>query len=219
VNLIIYCAGGLGREVYDIARRGTALGLAWKEICFVDDGTDTGQTHGLRQFNFEQFKSIFAPSDCRVVIAHGEPRVRRILAEKVLGHGYRLGSVVDVTARVSASARLEPGVIAFPNTFISSCAIIGTNTLISVGSAIGHDTVVGDHTVVSTLVSISGACSVGSGCYIGTASCIKEKVSIGNNSIIGMGSCVFRDVGEGMIALGNPARETRPNVHQKVFSS
>ena len=219
MRLFIYCAGGIGRETYDIAITADPGRSIWSEISFIDDNMDAGQAYGIRQFTYEQFKNSSSPVGCRVVIAHGEPRIRRILADKVRGDGYTLGSVVDRTARLSPSARLGEGIIVFPYVYISSCAVIGDNVLISLGSGVGHDSVIGDSAVVSTLVSISGNCSIGSGCYIGTTACIKEQVSIGENTIIGMGSCVFRDVGPGMIAVGNPARESRPNLDQIVFRS
>jgi sugar O-acyltransferase (sialic acid O-acetyltransferase NeuD family) len=219
MRLFIYCTGGIGRETHDIAIKADSQGSQWSEICFIDDLMSAAQFYGTRQFTYEQFKKTFHPAECRVVIANGEPRIRKILAEKVRGDSYVLESVVDPTARISPSVRLGDGIILFPNTYLSSCAVIGDNVLISVGSAVGHDTSIGNNTVVSTLVSVSGNCSIGSGCYIGTKSCIKEKVRVGENTIIGMGSCVFRDVGAGMIALGNPAREARPNIDQKVFDS
>jgi sugar O-acyltransferase (sialic acid O-acetyltransferase NeuD family) len=219
MRLFIYCAGGIGRETHDIAIKANSQGSQWSEICFIDDFMDSGQFHGARQFKYEQFKLNYSPIECQVVIANGEPSIRRILAEKVRGDGYTLGSVVDRTARFSPSARLGEGVIIFPYAYISSCARIGDNVLISIGSAVGHDTCIGNDTVVSTLVSISGNCTIGSGCYIGTSACIKERVSIGENTIIGMGACVFRDVGPGMIAVGNPARESRRNLDHKVFRS
>ena len=219
MRLFIYCAGGIGRETHDIATKADPQKSHWSEICFIDDLMAEGQFYGARQFTYEQFKETFQKAECRVVIANGEPRIRKVLAQKVRGDNYVLENVVDPTARISSTVRLGDGIILFPYTYLSSCVVIGDNVLISVGSAIGHDTSVGENTVVSTLASVSGDCSIGSGCYIGTGSCIKEKVRIGENSIIGMGSCVFRDVGPGLIAVGNPARESRPNIDQTVFRS
>jgi len=220
MRLFIYCAGGLGRETYDIAANANCNRAQWSEICFIDDDTTTkGHACGARQFTYTEFTSDCLPDDSRVVIAHGEPRVRRMLADRVRSNNFALGNVVDPTARVSPSARLGDGVIVFPYTYVSSCAIIGDNVLLSVGSGVGHDTVIGDHTVVSSLVSVSGNCLLGSGCYIGTKSCIKENVRVGENTIIGMGSCVFRDIDPEMVALGNPAREIRRNVDHRVFTS
>ena len=46
---------------------------------------------------------------------------------------------------------------------------------------------------------------------------ILEKVSVGSESIVGMGSVVYRDIPDGVIALGNPARVARKNEDKKVF--
>lgn len=219
MRLFIYCAGGIGREVYDIAVKTDPQRAVWSEICFIDDNKDSGEFYGIRQYTYGKFKKSCPASECGVVIAHGEPSTRSLLADKVRCDGYRLESVKDRTAWISSTAHLGEGVILFPNTYISSNANIGDNVLISVGTGIGHDSIIERNTVVSTLVSISGNCVVGSGCYIGTKACIRENLRIGENTIIGMGTCVFRDVGPGMIALGNPAREIRANIDKKVFRS
>ena len=52
---------------------------------------------------------------------------------------------------------------------------------------------------------------------IGMGALIKEGLKIGTKSIVGMGSIVYRNVPDGMIALGNPARVARRNDDEKVF--
>jgi sugar O-acyltransferase (sialic acid O-acetyltransferase NeuD family) len=137
----------------------------------------------------------------------------------VRGDRYTLESIVDPTAQVSPSAHYGLGIILFPHTYLSSCSDLSDNVLINAGSIVGHDTCIGENTVVSPLVSVSGICSIGSDSFIGTGACIKEKVSIGARTIVGMGACVFRDIGPGMIVVGNPARESRQNIDQSVFRS
>jgi acetyltransferase-like isoleucine patch superfamily enzyme len=47
---------------------------------------------------------------------------------------------------------------------------------------------------------------------------VKETIKIGKDSIVGMGSVVLRDIQDGMIALGNPARPMKENVSKRVFA-
>ena len=47
---------------------------------------------------------------------------------------------------------------------------------------------------------------IGNGVWIGSGSIILPGVTIGDNAVIGAGSVVTKDVPEGMIAVGNPAR-------------
>jgi acetyltransferase-like isoleucine patch superfamily enzyme len=47
------------------------------------------------------------------------------------------------------------------------------------------------------------------GCWIGANSVLLPGVTVGENSVIGAGSVVTRSVGDGMVAVGCPAREIR----------
>lgn len=51
-----------------------------------------------------------------------------------------------------------------------------------------------------------GLVTIGDNVFIGAGSIILPGVSIGSNSIIGAGSVVTKDVPEGVVAAGNPAR-------------
>lgn len=47
---------------------------------------------------------------------------------------------------------------------------------------------------------------IGNNVFIGAGSIIMPGVSIGDDSIVGAGSVVTKDVGQGMVVAGNPAR-------------
>jgi acyl-[acyl-carrier-protein]--udp-n-acetylglucosamine o-acyltransferas (udp-n-acetylglucosamine acyltransferase) (2.3.1.129) len=46
---------------------------------------------------------------------------------------------------------------------------------------------------------------------------VKEELSIGSNTIIGMGAVVSREIGDNVIAVGDPARAVRRNEDGIVF--
>ena len=52
--------------------------------------------------------------------------------------------------------------------------------------------------------------SIGDNVWIGAGVNILPGVSIGANSVIGAGAVVVRDIPEGVLAAGNPARVIRP---------
>ena len=37
MKLFIYCSGGFGKEIMDMARRINRIESKWEEICFIDD--------------------------------------------------------------------------------------------------------------------------------------------------------------------------------------
>ena len=56
-----------------------------------------------------------------------------------------------------------------------------------------------DHTRVSNV-------TIGDNVFIGAGTIVLPGVSIGNNVVIGAGSLVSRDIPDGCVAVGNPAR-------------
>jgi sugar O-acyltransferase (sialic acid O-acetyltransferase NeuD family) len=216
--LCVYGAGGFGKEVYDIATRINKKKSIWDEILFLDDAPHLGESAYLgRLFKLETVLDEFELNSIEVIIAIGEPAVRKKLYQKVKELNLKLATLVDPSSIISPSAKLGEGVIVAPYCSISSSAQIGDNVAINTNSIIGHDIVVGEHSVISSFVNIGGACLVGKSSYLGMGVFIKENLSIGSLVIIGMGSVVFKNIPDEVIAMGNPARPLRKNENKMVF--
>ncbi len=212
--LVIYCAGGFGREILDIAYRINSVSNRWEDILFLDDVLEPGtNVSGISTQKFTDVMRLCGDSE--FVIANGEPTARKILAEKIRDH--RLAILCDPTVIISTTANIGNGLIVAPYSSIASYAKIGMNVAINTQSVVGHDVEIGDHSVISSMVNIGGGTTVGESSYLGMGAQIKERVKIGSNSIIGMGSIVYKDIPDGVIALGNPARVVRKNERQKIF--
>ena len=54
---------------------------------------------------------------------------------------------------------------------------------------------------------------IGERCFVGSRTIILPGVRIGNEVVIGSGSVVTKDIPSNCIAVGNPARVIRENVH------
>jgi sugar O-acyltransferase (sialic acid O-acetyltransferase NeuD family) len=217
MELFVYCSGGFGMEVMDIARRLNKTHGRWEGIAFLDDASQEPKLYGAEVFRFDDALNRFGALGMEVVIANGEPFVRKALRQKVEAAGVRLATLVDDHAVISETANFGAGTIVFPGCFVSSVATIGCNVAIIAGALIGHHAILGDNCVVSGQVNIGGACTVGSESYIGMGAQMKEHTHVGWAAIIGMGSIVFKDIPDEVIALGNPCRPMRPNTEKKVF--
>jgi sugar O-acyltransferase (sialic acid O-acetyltransferase NeuD family) len=216
MNLIIYCAGGFGREILDIAYRINSVSKRWEDIKFLDDVLDSGtNVSGISTQKFTDIKRLYRDGDCEFVIANGEPSIRKMLADKIQDHP--LAILCDPTVIISTNAKIGNGLVVAAYSSIASDAKIGKNVAINTQSVVGHDVEIGDHSVISSMVNMGGGTTVGESSYIGMGAQIKERVKIGSNSIIGMGSIVYKDIPDGVIALGNPARVVRKNEHRKIF--
>jgi sugar O-acyltransferase (sialic acid O-acetyltransferase NeuD family) len=84
---------------------------------------------------------------------------------------------------------------------------LGINVSIHIGSMIGHETIIGDHVFIAHAVSISGCCEIGEGALIGTNATILPRLKIGRWATIGAGAVVTKDVPDGAVVIGNPAKQ------------
>ena len=216
-TLFIYCAGGFGKEVMDVARRVNESVPQWDHIYFLDDVCKEDEKYGAKIFRLDAFPQGFDRSQCEAVIASGEPVVREKLLARLESAGIALGKVIDTTSIVSTTASIDSGVVITPFCSISSHAVLSRNSTVNTTSIIGHDVEIGENTVVSSMVNLGGGCKVGRNSYIGMGALIRERLTIGKDTIIGMGSVVVHDIPDGVIALGNPAKPIRPNIDKKVF--
>lgn len=218
--LCVYGAGGFGKEVYDIATRMNKKKSIWDEILFLDDAPHLGESAYMgRLFNLETVLYEFGLNSIEVIVAIGEPAVRKKLYQKVKKLNLKLATLVDPSSIISPTAKLGEGVIVAPYCSVSSSVIIGDNVAINTSSIVGHDIAIGDHTVLSSFVNVGGDCSVGHSSYLGMGVQIMQGLTIGSESILGMGSVVFKDIPDDVIAMGNPARPIRRNENKAVFKS
>lgn len=213
----IYGTGGLGRETHVLAKQINAIGKRWGRLIFIDDARSGNVCENTETYSFAEMCDKYSNKEIEISIAVGEPFLRGMMAQKVSKEGYSLAILVHPSACVSESAKIGLGTIICAGSFVSCGVKIGENVLIQPHGSIGHDCLVGDNAVISSFVSLAGECNIGERVYIGMSVPVKEAITIGKDSIIGMGSVVLRDIPEGVIALGNPARPMKENVDKRVF--
>jgi sugar O-acyltransferase (sialic acid O-acetyltransferase NeuD family) len=218
MNLGIYCAGGFGKEIFDVALRANEKNSKWKNIFFIDDfAISNSKIYLGSTYRFDDLKNFFDKENTEIVIANGEPAVRKILFEKCLSNNFKFATLIEPSAVISPSAIIGQGTIIATHCTIASSSIIGNNVALNVKTIIGHDILIKDHSVLSSMVNIGGNCVIGSSCYIGMGAMIKEGLIVGDDVILGMGSVLHNNLVDDVIALGNPARPMRKNTEKKVF--
>lgn len=211
----IYCAGHLGKELYDIALRINEKENKWDKIIFIDDVYEDDTFYGAE---------VYRPNDMQkqseqleVVIANGTPVNRKVLREKIEGFGFRLANLIDPTVIISPTAILGKGIIVTPYSTISSNVVLKDNVLIHSYVRIGHDIEVGEDSVISSNVGIGGKTVIGTRTYVGLGAVIRDELSIGNDVIISLGAVVHTDIQDGVTVVAHPARVSRINETGKVF--
>jgi len=213
----VYGTGGTGREVAEIAEQINYNERKWERIIFIDDTKPIGSINGISTFPFSYIIDNYTVKDIEIVIALGEPYYRYLLNEKVSNVGYHLASIIHPDASISPSAKVGSGVIIKKGAIISSNSMVMSNVCVQAYAIIGHDAFVGENCQISSFVTIAGNCKIGSNVYIGLNSSVKERIIIEDNVIVSMSSSVVRDVSEGLIVVGNPARPIKKNEDRIVF--
>jgi len=71
---------------------------------------------------------------------------------------------------------------------------------------IAHNVHLGKNVIITCSTAVGGSCVIGDNVWIGPNSTIRDQRKVGKNAFLGMGSVVMKDVPEGEVWAGNPAR-------------
>lgn len=207
----IYGASGFGLEVGSWAREQA------EKIVYIDDNK--------REFppNVENWlpgapkivRSV--PEELRkfngnVVVAVADSNVRKRLSEDVMAiTGTRPLSLISRSAQVGWGVTVGAGSVICPFTTLTACASIGVGFQCNIYSYVAHDAVIGDYVTFAPRVACNGNVVIGDHAYIGTGALLKQgttakPLKIGRGAIVGMGAVVTKDVEDGAVVVGNPAR-------------
>lgn len=212
----IFGAGGLGREVLELARMIHEYENRWKEVIFIVNIVTAKEINGVKVFEYEDAKKRYG-STLEVIVGIGEPKVRERVFGELVDDGIDLATLIHPDVHIPTTTVVGKGVVIQYGCFISCNVTIEDYVYIQPQCNIGHDDVLRKGCMISGFGNIAGTVTIGCFTYIGISAVLKEGVKIGNKSIIGMGSIVYKDIPDEMVALGSPARVIARNVDGKVF--
>lgn len=141
-----------------------------------------------------------------LLLGFGQPAGRIAACRASQAAGLALPVAVHASASVAPSAELAPGVQVAGHADIGVGVKLGLGVLVNTGSIVSHDCTIGDGSVVLLGVNISGRAVIGEETQIGSGATVLPDVAIGSRVVVGAGAVVTRDVPDGAVALGVPAR-------------
>lgn len=210
-DILIYGAGGFGREVACLIRGINATSKTWNVIGFLDDNSslwgtknEYGEVLGGIDYLNNYSKSI------SVALAIGSPKIVEKIVGKINNPNVLFPNLISPSVDFADTNNYSLGkgnIIQRQCTFSCNVHLGDFNTLNS-GVGIGHDAVIGSFNAFMPIVRISGEVKMGDRNFFGVGSVVVQQIRIGNDIKLSAGSVLITKPKDGNLYMGNPARKT-----------
>lgn len=207
--LLLIGAGGLGRETAEVVRAINAVRPTFEVIGFLDDdrrltGTDRDGTPVVGTIDdLDRFAGAHV-----VLTTAGthDLRSRHRIATRLSLPADAYESIVHPAAVLANGTELGAGCIVLASAVTTSSIHVGRHVVVMPAAVFSHDDVIEDFVTVGAGVHIGGGVTIREGAYVGLGALVREHITIGRWSIVAMGAVVLKDVPDGEIHAGVPAK-------------
>lgn len=209
--LVIVGCGGHGREMFATVTALNEVQPTWNVLGFVDD--DPADLDRVERLG----ASLLGPVEwlqehpCTYALGIGTSATRRIISAQLDAAGCSAATVVHPGASVGPDVRLDPGVVVYDRTTITTDVHVGRHSHLNVACAVQHDSSVGEFVQMSPGVLVNGDCRIGDDVFLGSGAIVTRGCAVGEAARIGAGAVVLADIGAGLTAVGAPAAPRSPD--------
>ena len=207
-DLIIFGAGGFGREVAWAVERINNVTPSWNLLGFMDDDDSVQGTKINGYPVLGKTGDVCGYPDVCFVVAVGSSKTREKIVNnmKAANPDIKFGTVIDPTVEMSNHVTIGEGTIICAHTIITVNIEIGSHVIINLDCTIGHDTIIQDYVTLYPSVNISGITTIGHAVELGTGMQIVQGKIVKDYSIVGAGAVVVKDIPAKCTAVGSPAK-------------
>ena len=135
------------------------------------------------------------------------------LREKIVdGFSYvRFVNLIHPYSAISKTAEIprDSNVLVNAGVVVNALAKIGKGVILNTSCIIEHECEVGAFAHIAPGAVLAGNVKIGERTFVGANAVIKHGVVIGKDVVVGAGTVVIRDVPDGKIMAGNPAKEIK----------
>ena len=200
--LLLIGAGGLARETAEAVRARGVDGL----VGFLDDdpalwGTSLDDLPVLGGIS-----ALPDHPDAQIVLCPGSGRSRAAIAARLGLPDERYATVVHPGVLVPASCTVGVGTVLLAGVVLTTAVTVGRHVVVMPGSVLTHDVVLEDAATLCARVALAGGVRIRGAAYLGAGCLVREHVNVGLEATVGMGAVVLRDVPDGEVWAGVPAR-------------
>jgi sugar O-acyltransferase (sialic acid O-acetyltransferase NeuD family) len=210
-ELLIFGAGGFGREVASWAGRARWQDRGFEVVAFIDDEPTAAELNGWPMLTLVQAAERFPGG---VVLATvGNPKTR----ERLIGKAAEAGlaptpPVIHPNVEYDHQyVEIAEGVVICAGSVLTVQISVEAHAQINLDCTVGHDAVIGMHSTLSPGVHISGNVTLEPYTFVGTGAVTVngfpgKPLVLGEGSVVGAGAVVTKNVAAGATVTGVPAR-------------
>jgi sugar O-acyltransferase (sialic acid O-acetyltransferase NeuD family) len=209
-------AGGLARELLELAKIINSKEKRWEDFVFIDvkSGDDV---NGVKVFSCEEALEKFR-GELEATVGIGEPAIRERVFGELERDGIEVATLIHPDVYIPDTTTVGKGVVVQMGAFVSCNVTIEDYVIIQPHANIAHDDVLRKGSTVSAFCNLGGNVTIGEYAYLGLSACVKQGLSVGGNSIVGMGAVVCESVPDEVVVVGNPARPMKKRENCRLFS-
>jgi len=211
-NLVIYGAGGFGREVAWLVERINNNHDEWNLLGFIDDVKTEMYGKPINGLTVLGGREWFDANRNGVYVtcAMGKSQSRRKIYSslEMMSH-VKLATLVDPSVLLADTSSIGEGSIVCCGSRIMTNAKLGKGVVVNTGSSVGHDSDLGDYCTLFVNAMISGTVKLGENTEIGSGAFVLEYKTVGKDNVIAPLSSVLADITVSGTYAGNPARRIR----------
>ena len=211
-DLVIYGAGGFGREVAAMVKRLNKSIPKWNLLGFVDDNTQlyprgTSNEYGVILGNIDFISQYQKP--LAVVLAFGKPLIIEKVYRKIDNPNIDFPNLIGAEAKIldEDNFQMGKGNIICSYATMSCNVRLGNFNVFNNRCSVGHDAQIGDFNTFMTATRISGDTHIGTLNFFGVGSILLQGLTVGTQTTIAAGAVVMRKTKDNQLYMGNPAKK------------
>lgn len=209
-DLIIYGAGGFGREVHVLVKQINKVSPAYKVTGFIDDapGLQGKLVNGipvLGDFDYLMTRETPVLVAVALLSVHKEKVVEKLQLNPYL----KFPNLIHPATYWDETNQIGKGNILCHGTTMTCNLSIGNFNAFNGNVSIGHDVIMGDFNLLGPNSFIAGEVKIGNANTFAMNSSVIQQRRIGNGNILNMNSVLIRNINDGGIYYGVPAMKQK----------
>jgi sugar O-acyltransferase (sialic acid O-acetyltransferase NeuD family) len=205
-NIVIYGAGGFGRETSLLLHQINLQSHEWNVIGYCDDGKHAGEkVEHLPVLGGMDYLNAF-DEELNVVIAIADPITRENIQRKLHNNNLKFPKLTHPSVFISENCSTGEGSVICSGVIMTVDVHIKSFSIVNLKCTLGHDSVINDFAALMPAVNISGNVSIGRGVYVGAGAVLLQGISVGDYSVVGAGAVVNKSFESNKRIMGVPAR-------------